>query len=635
MGSDDLPIGFLEGSATIHGPQDTRRSLLAKVGLVAGGVGLATLARPDAALAHLQSLGLYDVTATPGHGMPPAAPADPTGGNDSAPGINAAITEANQAGGGTVFLPSGTYKCDSAIKLKKNVTLLGLGRPVLKPGAPLRDPATNPDGRLVEMNSFTAGTNNYAQSDVTIQGVVLDGDGWQNLRNALVSLFSTDTLRIFDCEFRNYGGSTLHIGGCRNVTLRGLKFRNWGQDTNGAGLSLAGNNVAPDVTPTTHVRGYDLSFRDGKWTALQPLCRDFVFTNVLIESAGEGGVYTQGFNWDGKGENGQGRTADVAQDGVFSNFRIRDISAKQVSASGFEIGGSNIVVTDFVITDTDGPGLQMNWPAEDVTFENGQVYRTVRGSQQVPYLANYGQVHLIQRDDVGNGTTNYAMRNINVRNLSIGHPSVLQPTAKYAIRFDGAVGVGMTNVVIWPNDTRYGGSVVPVIFTPSTSVAPSANSANTEAGTPPRPYLTHKVFSETESVELFAQTWGNGKNAAIEARGKDGSGNEVRAELIARGAPDVSIGSTSNHEVVFIRNGNEVLRINNSNNVKIQDGRNIVLGTTSGTKIGTSPSERLGFFNTNPVTRPTVTGSRGNNAALASLLTALANLGLIVNNTTS
>lgn len=37
-----------------------------------------------------------------------------------------------------------------------------------------------------------------------------------------------------------------------------------------------------------------------------------------------------------------------------------------------------------------------------------------------------------------------------------------------------------------------------------------------------------------------------------------------------------------------------------------------------------------GFFNTAPTTKPTVTGSRGGNAALASLLTGLAGLGLIV-----
>jgi hypothetical protein len=41
----------------------------------------------------------------------------------------------------------------------------------------------------------------------------------------------------------------------------------------------------------------------------------------------------------------------------------------------------------------------------------------------------------------------------------------------------------------------------------------------------------------------------------------------------------------------------------------------------------------VGFFGTSAQSKPTITGSRGGNAALASLLTALADLGLIVNST--
>ena len=43
----------------------------------------------------------------------------------------------------------------------------------------------------------------------------------------------------------------------------------------------------------------------------------------------------------------------------------------------------------------------------------------------------------------------------------------------------------------------------------------------------------------------------------------------------------------------------------------------------------------LGFYNTAPAAKPTVTGSRGGNAALASLLTALAGLGLLTNSTSA
>lgn len=61
---------------------------------------------------------------------------------------------------------------------------------------------------------------------------------------------------------------------------------------------------------------------------------------------------------------------------------------------------------------------------------------------------------------------------------------------------------------------------------------------------------------------------------------------------------------------------------------------NLITDTTTGTKIGTSATQKLGAFGATPIVRPAVTGSRGGNVALASLLTALANLGWITDSTT-
>lgn len=58
-----------------------------------------------------------------------------------------------------------------------------------------------------------------------------------------------------------------------------------------------------------------------------------------------------------------------------------------------------------------------------------------------------------------------------------------------------------------------------------------------------------------------------------------------------------------------------------------------VYGTVRHVLDGTA--NQAGFFGATPVGRPAVTGSRGGNAALASLLTALATLGLITDNTTA
>jgi len=64
------------------------------------------------------------------------------------------------------------------------------------------------------------------------------------------------------------------------------------------------------------------------------------------------------------------------------------------------------------------------------------------------------------------------------------------------------------------------------------------------------------------------------------------------------------------------------------------DGAQIEGGTSTGTKILTGTSQKLGFHGATPVAKQTVTGSRGSNAALADLLTKLANLGLITDSTT-
>jgi len=57
------------------------------------------------------------------------------------------------------------------------------------------------------------------------------------------------------------------------------------------------------------------------------------------------------------------------------------------------------------------------------------------------------------------------------------------------------------------------------------------------------------------------------------------------------------------------------------------DATNIVLNTTTGTKIGTANTQKLGFFNATPIVQPTV----ATDATVATLITALTNLGLIKN----
>lgn len=69
--------------------------------------------------------------------------------------------------------------------------------------------------------------------------------------------------------------------------------------------------------------------------------------------------------------------------------------------------------------------------------------------------------------------------------------------------------------------------------------------------------------------------------------------------------------------------------------VTIEDAKNINTGTTTGTKIGTSAFQKLGFWGATPQGKGAVDGSRGGNAALQSLLVLLAQYGLVIDNSTA
>ena len=61
------------------------------------------------------------------------------------------------------------------------------------------------------------------------------------------------------------------------------------------------------------------------------------------------------------------------------------------------------------------------------------------------------------------------------------------------------------------------------------------------------------------------------------------------------------------------------------------DGKNIVLATTNGTKIGTAVNQKLGFYNATPVVQQTYTAVSNppTQAEVTAIRDALVNLGLM------
>lgn len=124
----------------------------------------------------------------------------------------------------------------------------------------------------------------------------------------------------------------------------------------------------------------------------------------------------------------------------------------------------------------------------------------------------------------------------------------------------------------------------------------------------------------------------NGTLLAVEADGK----------ITGPNGPKLKAGNTTDEVALQMYNNAETVSfgfqiVPGSNDARFRDlvnGTNVWIAETTGQGFRLMGT-KLGFFGATTVTRSTLTGSRAGNAALASLLTALHNMGLIVDSTTA
>lgn len=97
---------------------------------------------------------------------------------------------------------------------------------------------------------------------------------------------------------------------------------------------------------------------------------------------------------------------------------------------------------------------------------------------------------------------------------------------------------------------------------------------------------------------------------------------------------DTTISTAGLKLLAVANNGTEKLYVDkdgllySAGGLTLADGKNLVFGTTTGTQIGTSSTQKLGFFGVTPVSQPTITGTTLQEQ-IDSLVSALENLGLV------
>lgn len=169
-----------------------------------------------------------------------------------------------------------------------------------------------------------------------------------------------------------------------------------------------------------------------------------------------------------------------------------------------------------------------------------------------------------------------------------------------------------------------------------------------------------EVFTDRLIVKANGTSWFPGKLGVgtVPAEQLQISKSEPAARVIAKIENANSGAGSKGVEIELSGNGVDWgfgtdAGLNGGNNFFVQDNvagypPRMLIDTNGNIGVGTdSPTTKLdvhgnavftgsvGFNGTAPVAKPTVTGSRGGNAAVASLLTALASLGLITDSTSA
>jgi hypothetical protein len=238
-------------------------------------------------------------------------------------------------------------------------------------------------------------------------------------------------------------------------------------------------------------------------------------------------------------------------------------------------------------------------------------------------------IAVVPADNASNVET-FAPRDITVIGNTVAS-GVTNGSRSYGIVFTGAQGpvgspVDLASGAIVGNTVRgYGDEDVDTVgaITVFVTRGVSVNANVVIEASPHGVILYFDNYGFSCEGNIFVDPWSNAiaTSGPIRVRSEYNFGT-ISGNVVARGSKSATY--------IFATG----IRLDTATNVAIALGLHDLSLATTPISQSASGGLRLGFYGSNPVAKPTVTGSRGGNAALASLLTALASQGLITNSTT-
>jgi tRNA threonylcarbamoyladenosine modification (KEOPS) complex Pcc1 subunit len=364
----------------------------------------------------------------------------------------------------------------STITVPGNIRLLGsyLGQSTIKltSGFSAVDPMFT--------SSFDGNTGTYLSSNIRLENLVFDGNNnpGRNDGGFLLRPIQVNTLKIIKCGFINNTFMAIALAGNSGVDIWGSKFANCGIPLPNAVSSpaLFVGGTSNYAGANTDVNVNKCVFRNNKWSGIYFFPTGGSVKNSLFVNNGESSIF------------GNNTLANA----TIENNYFYGATRTNISASGLELGGTNLTIRNnfFRSNGSDGlsltnvktvlvenntsydNGQELSYPSfanasgfsvttinnnfyqgntefsENVTFRYNRGYNSTGSSPQVYGLAFYKNLTLQVENSTFNYNNFYNNSTDSIGNLNSGYnPSTVTFSGNLSSSSDGTTGASVVSIV--------------------------------------------------------------------------------------------------------------------------------------------------------------------------------------------
>ncbi len=234
--------------------------------------------------------------------------------------------------GATALIPSGVYRIEKTITVKSDVTVKGEKETVLIV-----------DSKLAEDNSLAPLMKTDNGCNITIENIIFDGARLDGFKGNLLAIVLGENITVKKCEFKNNVSIALSISAKRNVLISQCKFENNGymMPSKISSPALWTDRIGEMHPQNINVE--DCLFQNNNWSGCYFMPNGGKIARCKFINNGESSIFTSS----------HGRNI------IYEDNYIVGAKMSNISASGIEIGASDVIVRGNFIKNCGDAGISL------------------------------------------------------------------------------------------------------------------------------------------------------------------------------------------------------------------------------------------------------------------------------------